>query len=459
MSYTEDSVFQTIQQIRIPSAVEKAVADAWSKWSGKQPQSVRIKLGLTNYKPFERARVMAEATIAPGGSNQATITLNLFFQIFAKAETALKEAGNGYSQNFFPCNGPPIFLIPDWHTVVWTLPNAPNMRELAQLLDPEHFCNLLVPPDELKGMNEADYPTPKLFRYVPLKRSLLTWEHPTTHSRYFAKLINEDDAECVIRNFQIVDEVAKRDRLKFDVPQIVSYNPTIRTVLMTEVSGTQFTEIMRRALPETFAQVGEVLGQLHYLNLDPKPVWTPQKELKILSRHLKGAKLALPQLSSRIEGAIAKLKNLSKQFSFPQNQPIHGNLFGDQIHYNSNRIGIVDWDMLSAGDSLYDIGRLIAHLIYLAGREEISPSAVSACVEALLRSYEAETNRAIERSRLVWHIATQVLLRGKISSLRKLPEGWQTHLSFVVTECEKLLDGKSDYLSLPALKYGVLSEV
>lgn len=458
MSYTTDSVFQTIQKIRTPSVVEQAVANAWSKWSGKQPQFVRVKPGLTNYKPFDRARVMAEATIAPRGCNEATITLNLFFEIFANAETAFQKAQSGYSQNFFPCNGPPVFLIPDWQAVVWTLPNAPNMKELAQLLDPEQFCNLLVPPAEVV-VNGEDYPAPKLFRYVPLKRSLLTWEHPTTHRRYFAKLINKDDAECVIRNFQIVDEVAKRDRLKFDVPQIISYNPTVRTVLMTEVSGTQFTEIMRRALPETFAQVGEVLAQLHYLNLDPEPVWTPQKELKTLSRHLNGAKLALPQLSSRIESAIAKLENLSKQFSFPQNQPIHGNLFGDQIHYHSNRIGIVDWDMLSAGDPLYDIGRLIAHLIYLAGREKISPSAVSACVEALVRTYEAETDRVIERSRLVWHIATQLLLRGKISSLRKLPEGWQSHLAFVVAECERLLDSKSDYLSLPALKYEILSEV
>ncbi|OKH40012.1 hypothetical protein NIES2119_03435 [[Phormidium ambiguum] IAM M-71] len=458
MSYTEDSVFQTIQQIRTPSAVEAVIGDAWSKWSGKQPHSVRVTPSLTNYKPFERARVMAEAAIVPDDSDETTVTLNLFFQIFANAQKAIEEAERGYSENFLHCDTP-VFLIPDWHTVVWTLPNAPNMKELAHLLNPKQFCNLLVPPNELKGINEENYPTPKLFRYVPLKRSLLTWEHPTTHSRYFAKLINEDDADCVIRNFQLIDKVAQSDRLIFAVPRIVSYNPAVRTILMTEVSGTQFTEIMRRALPETFAQIGKVLAQVHQLDIDPEPVWTPEKELKTLSRHFNGAKLALPELGSRIDDAIDQLKNLSQQFSFPKNQPIHGNLFGDQIHYNSNKIGIVDWDMLSTGDPLYDVGRLIAHLIYLAGREEISPSAVNACAEALLKTYEAETKQPIDRSRLVWHIATQVLLRGKISSLRKLPEGWQAHLAFVVAECERLLNGESRYLSLPALKYGVLSEV
>jgi hypothetical protein len=98
------------------------------------------------------------------------------------------------------------------------------------------------------------------------------------------------------------------------------------------------------------------------------------------------------------------------------------------------------------GDPLYDVGRLIAHLIYIAGREGISPTSVSACVKALIRSYKKQATQSIDPECLSWHVATQLLLRGKISSLRKLPEEWQEHLAFVITEAEHVLDGRSRFL-------------
>jgi hypothetical protein len=458
MSYTQDPVFQTIQQIRTPQIVEEVFSQVWSRWSSHHLYSVKVTPSLTNYKPYERARVMAEATIVLADDNNSSVTLNLFFHVFAKAEIARQEFENSYTHNFLPCQGPPVFFIPHWQTVVWTLPNAPNLRELEQLLQPKKFCHFLVPPEQIPSGIE-DCPTPKLLRYVPLKRAILAWENPKTHRRYFAKLLNATDAPHVVRNFQQVDAAFASGELGFSVPEFVSYNPAVRTLLMTEVLGTQFTEVMHRVIPESFSLVGQNLARLHDCNLHPETIWTPSKELAVLHRHMKGLKLALPHLTAQLEGVISRLEDLSERLPFLENYSIHGNLFGDQILYRPNGIGIVDWDALSIGDPLYDLGRLIAHLIYIAGREKISPPAVNACVEALLRAYEQETNRLIDHSCLVWHIATQLLLRGKISSLRKLVEGWQADLDFVVNESERVLDGQSLYLSLPTLNHSVLSEV
>jgi hypothetical protein len=77
--------------------------------------------------------------------------------------------------------------------------------------------------------------------------------------------------------------------------------------------------------------------------------------------------------------------------------------------------------------------------------------AVNGCAEALLQAYEAESQQGVDRYGLAWQIATQLLLRGKISSLRQLPESWQNHLAFVVAEAGRTLAGRSWYLRLPAL--------
>ncbi|MGK7872974.1 MAG: phosphotransferase family protein [Xenococcaceae cyanobacterium] len=457
MSYIDDPVFQGIQKIRTPSSVEEVISQAWSNWSGKPPQAVQIKPTLTNYKPFERARIVAEAKVFRENAVEP-VKLYLFFHIFANPDVARQEAETGEKRDLLPCQGPPVFLVPDWQTVVWTLPNAPNLTELAQLLNPEKFCQLLVPPADFQPGRD-NYPQPKLIRYVPLKRALLTWEHPRTRRRYFAKLCDRADYSRVVGNFGQIDEVRAQGKLGFAVPQLVSYNREYRTLLMTEVSGCQFTEVMRRAFPEPFAEVGRILAQLHGCDLHPETVWTPEKELAVLCRHLGGAKLALPEISSQLDRAIAVLQDLSARLPFSGNSPIHGNLFGDQILYSADGIGIVDWDALSLGDPLYDVGRLIAHLLYLARIEGMPPTTVSASAEALIRAYEEDTGQLVERKCLTWHVASQLLLRGKISSLRKLPEGWQDHMAFVVAESERVLKGKSQYLSLPAIARQIFSKV
>lgn len=456
MSYTNDPVFQTVQQIRTPGAVQEVLSRAWSQWTGKEPQEVRIKAGQTNYKPFERARVMAKAFVLPA-NDQPEITLNLFLHVFATADAARKELKMGHAQESLPCDGPPVFLVPHWKTVVWTLPNAPNLPELSQLMDVRRFRRLLM-PNTMSGLRTGHESSPRLFRYVPRKRAILTWEHPDTGCRYYAKLSNKKDGPLVARNFRQINDAYERGELVFSVPQIISYNPACRALLMTEVKGRQFTEVMCRFLPKTFARLGRILASLHGSSVQPKTVWTPDKELSALKRHMAGLKMAIPQVAEQLDSVIARLGDLSGRLPFIQNAPIHGNLFGDQILYSSDSIGIVDWDSLSLGDPLYDVGRLIAHLIYIAEQEGISPAAASACAETLFRAYEEHAIMSIDRKCLSWHVATQLLLRGKISSLRKLSEGWQEHLAFVVTEAEHVLDGRSRFFNLSTPKV-LLSEV
>jgi hypothetical protein len=444
MSYREDPVFQTVQQLRTPGAVEEVLATAWSHWSGKQPHAVRVTPGYTNYKPFERARVMAEAVVVPAGNQAPALAVHLFLHVFADANAARLEAEQGQTRRCLPCAGPPLLHVPQWRTVVWTLPNAPNLAELAPLLEVEHFCRSLVPSVAVPN-GRLYYPAPRLVRYVPLKRAILTWDDPYTRRRYFVKLCNDADAPRMAGNFRHINAAFDRGELGFSVPQLIAYNPAYRALVMTEVGGSPFTELMRRALPEPFAAVGRMLAQLHGCSMRPETVWTPEHELTILRRHMAGCARALPHLEAPLERLIARLAAAVPTLSDTPKVPIHGNLFGDQILVSRHGIGLVDWDTLALGDPLYDVGRLMAHLIYLAGREKMAPAVVRLCAEALLQGYEAKTGQPVDRRSLTWHVATQLLLRGKISSFRQLATGWQAHLAFVVAAAARVIDGRSRY--------------
>lgn len=450
MSYRQDVVFKTIEQIRTPAIIERVLSEIWANSSGQPLRVMQVEPGYTNYKPFERARLMVKARLEPTSQNEPAVTLDLFLHVFAQAEAAQAELAMVQGRDFLPCPGPPLFYLPQWHTVGWTLPNAPNLLGLAQLLDPTQFCRLLVPAADV-GAEIHDYPAAKLIRYVPTKRALLTWENPYTQRRYYLKLLNKIDAALVVANLKQINAVFERNELGFAIPLLITYNATHRSILMTEVPGQQFTRIMTRCHPKSFAQVGRLLAQLHRSSAQPETRWTPDQELKTLRRHMQGVSLALPQLNRPLVDVITRLEISARGLAFKQDVPIHGNLFGDQLIYSPAGLGLVDWDNLALGDPLYDVGRLLAHLIYVAGCQNLAPAAVNPCAEALLQAYEAESQQAVDRYVLAWQIATQLLLRGKISSLRQLSEGWPSHLAFVVAEAGRTLAGQNQYLRLPAL--------
>jgi thiamine kinase-like enzyme len=453
MNYNDDRVFQAIQQIRQPEAIEPILTQTWKHWLGKQPQAIEFTDTLTYYRPFDRARIVAEAKVITDNETPSTV-MHLFFNVFAKSADAIRQLEGSYERAIPPSAVLPVFLIDEWQTVVWTLPHAPSLHELNNLLNPEYFCRLLIPAKDLPSQI-SDYPAPQIFRYVPFKRAILTWSSPVYNRRYFVKLCLETDFSRVVGNFQQMYAAAKH--LNFIVPKPIAVDESSHSFSMTAINGEQFTSIMCQTQPQSFAEVGKVLAQLHQADVQPERIWTPEKELKTFYSAMSEVKLALPCLTQSLDRAIAKLSQTAQNISFLTNHPIHGNLFGDQILYSVNQIGIVDWDTLSLGDPHYDIGRLIAHFIYLAGQKRLAIQEVKSCIAQLLESYEQSISWTIDLYCLTWQITTQLLLRGKISSLRKLSSGWQEDLKFVVAEAEWLIEGCSEYISLPALNQQTLS--
>ncbi len=447
MGYSRDIVYQAVQGIFCPEAIEPILIQAWEHWRGQSPKNIQVRPNLTYYRPGDRARVVADVIVTLVDET-APIALQMFFNVFADAAAVSQQVAQSDQLAVPPQVALPVFEIAAWQTVVWTLPHAPCLPELNDLLQPAYFCPLLIAPRDLPAQVE-DYPAPQLFRYVPFKRAILTWQSPKTDGRYFVKLCTEAEFPQVVEHFRQLDQIA--DRLSFAVPEVVMADATTRTLSMRALPGEQFTKIMGQLQPATFGQVGQILAQLHHADLQPTRVWSATKELKIAGKAMAEVKLALPQLSKAIDLAIGQLTDKAAQIVFPSNYPIHANLFGDQILYTPQRLGMVDWDTLSLGDPHYDLGRLVAHLIYLAGCNQWERPAVQACITALLASYAAAIDWTIDPTCLAWHITLQLLLRGKISSLRKLPEHWPAHLEFVVTEAECLLVGRSQFITLPAI--------
>lgn len=444
--YQQDPVYHAVQRIRNPDALAEVLSAEWTNWSGRAPEDLSAKIEFTNYKPFERARVMAKVAVCPGAGKPEVVT-NIFLHAFAEIEAARKEEAEGRGRGLLASDGPPLSLISPWKTVLWTLPNAPNLPQLGQLMDPAGFQKAF---DNGSGLSaELANGATKLLRYVPLKRAILVWDEVGSERRFFVKLFAEDQARAAAAGYYAMNRVAERGELGFDVPEPVAFSSEHDGLLMKAVPGTTFCDLIAGTHRALYAELGHSLARLHLCSAKPIHQWTPEQELNKLVRHMAGIKRALPELSARLATIIRTLGTVTERLDFVGNAPIHGNLFGEQILCDQHRVGIVDWDDLAWGDPLYDVGRLIAHVIYVAARQAMPVPSVHLHSEAFLRAYEEGSGHVIDRRRLTWHLAVSLLLRGKISSLRKLADNWHDHLTFVVDEVERILAGRGRYVRLP----------
>lgn len=451
MSYSQDPVHRTVEWVRggrrsreqRGATFADTFAAAWGEWARVRPRNVEVRPSLINYKPFERARVVADVTLVPGRPGSAPVTLNLFLHVFADAAAARREQQASAAQEMLGCYGPPCLHIEGRHLAAWTLPNAPNLGELRELLDPSGFRRLLSRTPELAAARNPGR-GPTLVRYVPLKRALLVWGGAAGGPRYYIKLIDGPVAAAAALNMRELHARAAHGELGFAVPRPVHYSPELRTMVMTELPGRPFTAVMPACRPETFAEVGAALASLHRLPTKPTTTWSPAREAADLRRHMRGVKSALPGLAGRLDRLLERLAR-PPSLADASRVSIHGNLFGDQILYSGRspegrRVGIVDWDAWSCGDAHFDLGRFIAHFLYVVRLRGLPEADASACVRAMLRAYEDAGGVEIDRPTLDWHLAAALLLRAKISSLRPLRRGWPGHFELMAAEAERVLD-------------------
>lgn len=437
MRPAEDPVLKSIQAMRKPRTIAREILRAWKDWSGKTPLGLSIRVCQIHYKPFERARVVAKARIEKPNSKGKFIDQFLLLQVYANSARARRRLQSSEKKRLLTCEGPPLFQVDHWHTVGWTLPNGPKLKFLSNFLSLESFHRFLIETSLLKPGSKPPRRVPILIRFVPRKRALLRYEGEKDTSylpTLYIKLYSKGQDMPAARNLHLINNATVSSVLDFATPRMLVHSARCRSIVMEEIPGCTFTSLMENADSEDFSNVARALASLHRSQISTEACWTVVRELAILNTAMTDIKRILPSLTQRINALIVELEARVKQLSFKEEVPIHGNLFGDQILLDQGRVGIVDWDDLQSGDPLHDLGRLIAHFLFVARRKKLAKSAVARCTKALITNYEVRSAQRLSLHRLAWHVATALLMRAKISALRTLEPGW---MKDIVTSLDK----------------------
>lgn len=427
----DDPVYQSIMNLRRTEVLNAESPDI----QAARRLPVHARVIQTHYKPYARARLVAEARTTPGAASRRSKHY-LYINVYA----SVREAREEYDRTASECSarGVAPALLEGGSAVAWPLANAPGLETVRFCFDAGEFRQFLA-DHELATAGSDSLQLPQLVRYVPRKRALFRCG---SEQRFYIKCYEPGRAGQAADNLA---SLGQSGGLRFNVPLLIARDNRLRALVMSEVPGVPLTTLMDRVPPDIFATVGRALATFHENDLKPAGSWTPERLIAALLKAMADVKLALPGLGDCLQNLLDRIVECRRGLSFDEQAPIHGNLFSDQILVDSARVGIVDWDDLGSGDPLYDLGRLFAHVIYRGCREKTPPTKVADDLNVMMKAYAQQTGRAVARDRLRWHIAVALLMRAKISALRMLPTGWADDVAMAIEAADLVLTGESPW--------------
>ena len=439
----DDRVYRASIAAKDRDTLQRVILEAW-QLAGTVPElGIGALVVQAHYKPRSRARLLVRVEIPRPPPKKRPLVQYLYLQAYPTLAAARRRVAQ-LGKVPLKCVGPAVFLLEEWACVVWALPNGPMLRTTKMMLGRKAFARFLAEADLAPAKGGRDPRPPKLIRYVPRSRALFRYRGPREgeRQRLYIKVYAPGQDLTAAANLAMAGQAASSAAGTFAVPSLVAHVRRRRALVMREIPGRRLSEVDPVSESPAFEAAGRALAGLHASTIVPARQWSARREVVALQAAMADIELALPALTPRLRELLAAIRGHHETLVFPPDRPIHANMFGDQVLVGeANVIGIVDWDDLSLGDPLFDLGRLIAHGMFLAQRAREGAAVRVAVVGALLRGY-ADGRGSIDLERLHWHVATALLLRAKISALRPLPESWLTDVNWCVGVAGSILQGQ-----------------
>lgn len=427
----QDRVFAAVMALRQPGALEQ---DAPQGRFDPPP----LEVVQTHYRPFHAGRILAR----PRGSADPGATCGaehmLFVQVYSKRSRAKARYKSSYKRSLRRNRTPLPEFFKELRAVAWRFPNIPLLRSTQVCLAPAAFQEWIA--EHLDAHARAfEGRLPELVRCVPRKRALFRHVRNDRQGHVYLKFPEAGRSHALAHHLSLVEGSALGHSLGFTVPGLLFHDPSRGAIGMTEVPGTPLTSLAGREHADLFQEVGRRLADLHSKDLTPERLWTPLEELQALRRAMLDVQAALPCTESLLARCLAMLEREWCSQKPHEVRPVHANLFGDQILVSDSTIGLVDWDDLALGDPLFDLGRLAAHLMFLAAAGEADSTAIARNLVHLIDGYRKQWGSRVDLYRLRWHVGVALILRAKISALRTLCDGWERKVESALATGERIL--------------------
>lgn len=192
------------------------------------------------------------------------------------------------------------------------------------------------------------------------------------------------------------------------VPRVVAFDDDRGTVTTTALPGRTLHELWSRpgtlgATAKAMTLTGQALAALH---AGPVPAWAGRHdrddELAVAGRWLDLAEAhgVLPLPRAALNDLLARAADLIPDpgDGQPKNRaPLHRDLHDKQVLVHDTGLGLIDLDLLAAGDPALDVANLLVHVELRTRQGLTTPAQARTCRDAFLEAYgwDASAARAL----------------------------------------------------------------
>ena len=252
--------------------------------------------------------------------------------------------------------------------------------------------------------------------------------------RLIGKVIRADVGRRLFDNMQMLwrHGFARNAEDGICIPEPLEWLPDVGLLVQEEVPGQPVKALMQQPAPqaEYFRQLGRTLVKLHQC-----PRFSVQLPRMTVREHLLRCHprhdfltLACPTLAPAIEYLVAAAHHIENSFGDFEPTLLHGDFHLGQVHLQSRRSWLLDFDALGYGDPAADLGNL---LVFLEGKALKNPK-VQQFIDAFLDEYFSHMDYAIAARIPLYEGLTH--LRRACKCLRLQETGWQEKVQHMLAQ-------------------------
>jgi len=190
-------------------------------------------------------------------------------------------------------------------------------------------------------------------------------------------------------------------------------------------------------LPSWLSSTARALAAVHRVSADEKGGRTAEGELTSLTRAGRRLLSVLPPALAGFEVVLARLVATCPGSS--STHLIHGDFSAGQVLVDGPRMGLIDFERLSAGDPLIDLGSFLARLESEADASALSPEWVGRSAAQFLDTYLELADVDVNPAAVKWHRRV-ALSRLAIHAVRHLKPGWPDRALRFVERAAAIVD-------------------
>jgi hypothetical protein len=263
-----------------------------------------------------------------------------------------------------------------------------------------------------------------LVSYVPSKRCILRYDRQdhADPAPFFGKVYAAEDATLLFAQMQDLWSYSRESAPELVLARPLGCDARTNALWQASPGGEALLEVLDiRELPPLMRRVAAALAALHRSPLRPLRRWRLQEETQKLERARAALGRFFPELRRDCDAVLGELIAHAPGEA-ERLVPVHGDFHCNQVLVQDERVAIIDFDLFGLGDPLHDVARFLSRFrAFTQGR--LSDAEAEEAQASFLWTYEILVPWKIDRRRLAWMMATLLVNRQALKSVKKLSAG------------------------------------